>query len=252
MNHCELFSLPKKLCFTGLGILFLCATMLAHAYTPEPGGEKKNDPAMAGVTDQPGLPRVMLIGDSISLGYTPLARELLKGQANVHRPAANSGPTIAGLKDLDTWLAVDTPPGQKPARWDVIYFNFGLHDIKVMSGGLTAPVLQVPPDQYESNLRELVKRLQATGAKLIWATTTPVPESTSLRPLRRETDVVKYNEIAARVMAENKIPTDDLFNAILPRETQLQVKNNVHFTKPAYQLLAQHVTDSIKAALAAP
>jgi acyl-CoA thioesterase-1 len=110
----------------------------------------------------------------------------------------------------------------------------------------------VPPDQYEKNLRELVKRLQATGAKLIWATTTPVPDSTTLRPLRLETDVVKYNEIAARVMADNKIPTDDLFNVVLPQEAQLQVKNNVHFTKPAYQLLAQHVADSIKAALAAP
>jgi acyl-CoA thioesterase-1 len=252
MNPIQLFSLPKPVGFIRLGIFFICAFTLAQAYTPEPGGEKVNDPAMAGVTDQPGLPRVMLIGDSISLGYTPLVRELLKGKANVHRPAANSGPTISGLKDLDTWLAVDTPPGQKPAKWDVIHFNFGLHDIKVMSGGLTAPVLQVPPDQYEKNLRELVKRLQATGAKLIWATTTPVPDSTTLRPLRLETDVVKYNEIAARVMADNKIPTDDLFNVVLPQEAQLQVKNNVHFTKPAYQLLAQHVADSIKAALAAP
>ena len=110
-----------------------------------------------------------------------------------------------------------------------------------MSGGLTAPVLQVPPAQYEENLRTLVKRLQATGAKLIWASTTPVPDSTALRPLRQEADVVKYNEIAARVMAENKIPTDDLYNAVLPQEAQLQVKNNVHWTKPGYQLLAQHV-----------
>ena len=242
----------RKSGLTGLGVVFLCAFTLSPAYTAEPGGEKPNDPALAGVTDQPGLPRVLLIGDSISLGYTPLVRDLLRGQANVHRPAANSGPTIAGIKDLDTWLAVDTPPGQTPARWSVIHFNFGLHDLKIMSGGPTAPVLQVPPDQYEKNLRELVKRLQATGAKLIWATTTPVPESATLRPPRLEADVVKYNEIAARVMADNKIPTDDLFNAILPQEAQLQVKNNVHFTKPGYQLLAQHVADSIKAALAAP
>ena len=252
MNHFPLFSSPKKVGFTGLGIFFLCAFTLAQAYTPEPGGEKPNDPALAGVTDQPGLPRVMLIGDSISLGYTPLVRELLRGQANVHRPAENSGPTIAGIKDLDTWLAVDTPPGQTPAKWDVIHFNFGLHDIKIMSGGLANPALQVPPDQYEKNLRELVKRLQATGAKLIWATTTPVPDSTTLRPLRLETDVVKYNEIAAHVMADNKIPTDDLFNAIRPQETQLQAKNNVHFNKQGYQILAQHVADSIKAALTAP
>ncbi len=235
-----------------LPLLSLCACTLAHAaYTPEPGGEKKNDPAMAGVTDQPGLPRVLLIGDSISLGYTPLVRELLKGVANVHRPAANSGPTTAGLAGLDTWLAVDTPAGQTPAKWDVIHFNFGLHDIKIMKGGLTDPILQVPPDQYEKNLRELVKRLQATGAKLIWASTTPVPDSTRLSPPRIAADVLKYNEIAAHVMADNKIPTDDLYHAILPKEAQLQAKNNVHFSKEGYQLLAQHVAASIKAALAA-
>ncbi len=250
MNISQLLSLLKKGGLTGLGLFSICAFTLAYANTPEPGGEKKNDPAMAGVTDQPGLPRVLLIGDSISLGYTPLVRDLLKDHANVHRPAANSGPTITGLKDLDTWLAVDTPPGQAPAKWDVIHFNFGLHDIKVMKGGLTAPVLQVPPDQYEKNLRELVKRLQATGAKLIWASTTPVPDSTTLSPLRMEANVVKYNEIAARVMADNKIPTDDLFSAILPQEAQLQMKNNVHFSKAGYELLAQHVADSIKAALA--
>jgi acyl-CoA thioesterase-1 len=119
-----------------------------------------------------------------------------------------------------------------------------------MSGGLTAPVLQVPPEEYEKNLRELVKRLQATGAKLIWATTTPVPDSTNLRPLRMEANVVKYNEIAARVMAENKIPIDDLFQTVLPDQAKLQKKNNVHFSKEGYQLLAQHVADSIKAALA--
>ncbi len=252
MKMFQFFSFLKKGGLSGLIILALNALTFAQAYTPEPGGEKPNDSVLSGTIDQPGLPRVLLIGDSISLGYTPLVRDLLRGQANVHRPAENSGPTIEGLKNLDAWLAVDTPPGKTPAKWDVIHFNFGLHDIKIVSGGLTAPNLQVPPDQYDKNLRILVKRLQATGATLIWASTTPVPQSTTLSPPRLKDDVVKYNEIAARVMADNKILTDDLYNAILPQEAQLQKKNNVHFSQAGYQVLAQHVANSIKAALAVP
>ena len=54
------------------------------------------NPAMAKVEDVPGLPRVLLIGDSISIGYTAPVREMLKGVANVHRPLTNCGPTTRG------------------------------------------------------------------------------------------------------------------------------------------------------------
>ena len=70
----------------------------------------------------PGLPRVLLIGDSISIGYTLPTRELLDGKANVHRIPTNGGPTTRGLEQLDRWLG--------DSRWDVIHFNFGLHDLK--------------------------------------------------------------------------------------------------------------------------
>ncbi|MCX5683968.1 MAG: SGNH/GDSL hydrolase family protein, partial [Planctomycetota bacterium] len=83
---------------------------------------KAPDPALAQVEDVPGLPRVLLIGDSISMGYTPGVRELLKGKANVRHPPENCAATVVGLKRLDVWL------GEK--KWDVIHFNFGLHDMK--------------------------------------------------------------------------------------------------------------------------
>ena len=38
------------------------------------------------IQDNPALPRVLLIGDSISIGYTLPVRELLDGRANLHRP----------------------------------------------------------------------------------------------------------------------------------------------------------------------
>ena len=154
-------------------IPILVAAFPSHAQTspPEPAGEKVHDPALVDVPDKPGLPRVLLIGDSISLGYTPLVRALLKDKANVHRAQENTGPSSSGVKNLDAYLAVGTPAGETPRKWDVIHFNFGLHDLKIMKG----ETRQVPPEDYEKDLRDLVRRMKATGARLIWATTTPIP-----------------------------------------------------------------------------
>ena len=106
------------------------------------------NPVLAPISDVAGLPRVLLIGDSISMGYTPAVRELLAGKANVHRPPTNCGPTIRGLEQIDAWLG--------DGHWDVIHFNFGLHDLKIMESGKH----QVALDQYEKNLRQLVQRIR--------------------------------------------------------------------------------------------
>ena len=72
------------------------------------------------VEDDPSLPRVLLIGDSVSRAYTRTVRKELRGIANVHRAPANCGPTSTGLKKIDVWLG--------DGKWDVIHFNFGIHD----------------------------------------------------------------------------------------------------------------------------
>ena len=58
--------------------------------------QKKKGP-FAPVTDDPKLPRVLLIGDSISIGYTLPTRDFLKGKVNLHRIPTNGGPTTRGL-----------------------------------------------------------------------------------------------------------------------------------------------------------
>src|SRR5258708_7596291 len=78
---------------------------------------------VAPIDDQPGLPRVLLIGDSISKSYTLPVREFLKGKVNLCRMPANGGPTIRGLANIDKWLAT----GGTDKKWDVIHFNFGIH-----------------------------------------------------------------------------------------------------------------------------
>ena len=136
------------------------------------------NPAFAPVVDDPALPRVLLIGDSISIGYTVPVQQLLAGKANVHRIPTNAGHTGMGITGLPKWF------DKLGKDWDVIHFNWGLWDLcyrnpeaktqgkrDKVHGELTHSV-----DQYAANLENLVASLQSTGAKLIFATTTPVPE----------------------------------------------------------------------------
>jgi lysophospholipase L1-like esterase len=180
------------------------------------------------VADDPKLPRVLLIGDSVSRGYTLAARKALAGKANVHRAPENCGPTANGLKKLDVWLG--------DGKWDVIHFNFGIHDRRT------------PPAQYEQRLEAIVERLQRSGAKLVWASTTPVPPDTKDGPAAAAA-IVERNAIAARVMVEHGVAMDDLFFGITPHLAKVQNPKDVHFNGEGYELLGRQVATSIEAAL---
>ena len=215
-------------------LLLALGTLATAAFAQKP---VKSD-ALAAIEDQPALPRVLLIGDSISIGYTPPVRELLKGKANVHRIPTNGGPTKNGTANIEKWLGA--------GKWDVIHFNWGIHDLRFMPDGKR----QVEPEDYEKNLRALVARMKTTGAKLIWATTTPIPDG-ELVPSRKFGLVPEYNAIAKKVMTENGVAIDDLNAAITPRIAELQNPKDVHYKPEGYAFLAKQVATSIGAALAA-
>jgi acyl-CoA thioesterase-1 len=192
--------------------------------------------ALAPIKDMPGLPRVLIIGDSISIGYTLPTRALLKGKANVHRIPTNGGPTTKGLVQIDSWLG--------EGKWDVIHFNWGLHDLKFMPHGKR----QVTLAAYEKNLDSLVRRLKQTGAKLIWRNTTPVPKG-KVGPRRIPADVVSYNAAAKRVMQKHGVPIHDLYSFALARLAKIQRPVNVHFTPEGSAALAAEVAKIILDAL---
>lgn len=201
---------------------------------------KANHPFIQ-VEDDPKLPRVLLIGDSISMGYTWPVREYLKGKANVHRPAMNCGPTTRGVANMKKWL------GDK--KWDVIHFNFGLHDLKYAdkNGKLvrTGGSQYVPKEEYAKNLDHVIHLLQETGATLIWCTTTPVPEGSGGR---KHGDAAKYNEVAAGVL-EYKLGEDriinDLYTFANARLSKIQRSKNVHFTGHGSKVLGKEVASII-------
>ena len=215
--------------------LFLAVSLLGSAQG-ETKKKKPPHPSMLAIKEDAVLPRVLLIGDSISMGYTVAVREHLKGKANVLRIPANGGPTTRGLTNIDKWLG--------EGKWDLIHFNWGIHDLRNMDDGER----QVEPDDYEANLRKLVARLQKTGATLVWASITPIPEP-PLIPDRTFGDETEYNVIAARIMKEHDIPINDLYTWMLPRFKELHNKQDLHYGEEGYSFLAEKVAAEIEAHL---
>ncbi len=182
------------------------------------------------VQDDPKLPRVLLIGDSVSRGYTLPTRAALAGVMNVHRAPANCGPTATGLKNLEVWLG--------EGKWDIIHFNFGIHDRATHF------------EDYAARLEQIAERLQQTGAKVVWATTTPIPDD----PAQKQTaaSIVARNAVAREIMQRRRIAIDDLFAAITPRLAELQNPRDVHFNPAGYAFLGAQVAAALRGALAAP
>ena len=189
------------------------------------------------------LPQVLSIGDSISIGYFKPLQERLKDVAVVSHNPGNAQHTANGLKMLNEWLG--------EIRWDVIHFNHGLHDLKYINArGRNTSVetgkQQIPIDQYEQNLDQMVERLKKTGAKLIFATTTPVPDGTGIRA---KGDAVIYNSAAERVMKRHEVAINDLYSFALPRLKEIQRDSNVHFNPEGSEQLAEQCAKSILKAL---
>ncbi len=132
------------------------------------------------------------------------------------------------MQSLDKWLG-DT-------RRDVIHFNAGLHDLCYRSPSAKAygnrdkvnGTLSVSLEQYQKNLETIVLRLKKTGAKIIFANTTVVPEG---EPGRKVGDDLRYNEVAAKVMARYGIGVNDLhaLTASFSSSEFRKKRGDVHF-----------------------
>ena len=204
--------------------------------------------AFVAPTSAAKLPRVFIIGDSISIGYTDPVRKTLQGKAEVYRPPENCQHTGHGLARIKTWVGTN--------KWDVIHFNFGIWDTHMLDpAGKLIPLKEVPnrtdlhirytPDQYRTNLTRIVEMLQATGASLVWASTTPIMSRTG----ERFEDIKTLNRVADEVMRSKNIPIDDLYEFVLPNVKNWQNSDKVHFNRTGNEELAKKVSGAILEAM---
>ncbi|MDE0818467.1 MAG: DUF1592 domain-containing protein, partial [Pirellulaceae bacterium] len=187
-------------------------------------------------------PKVLIIGDSISIGYTPLVQQLLMDSATVKRVPGNCRFSLHGAEHVKEWVA--------EGEWDVIHFNFGLWDWYGWRQDSKAT-----PESYGKNLEQIVKQLKASGAKLIFATTTPpcVEAEHSSQVLVSTARAQQFRDTALKVMKANGVTVNDLYGTMLPHLATCQIAvNDVHFKPAGSALLAEKVSASIRKALEQP
>lgn len=186
-------------------------------------------------------PKVVLIGDSIRIGYAPIAIKKLDGQAVVVQHKENGGDSANVLKNLNDWVIKEQPA--------LVHLNCGLHDLKKDK---KTGKYQVPIEEYEANLRKIVERIRKeTKAVLIFVATTPILDDLHAKRGagfdRFEADVKRYNETALNVMAELHVPVHDLHRLVHQfGADKLLGKDGTHYTPAGYERLGEAVADCVR------
>jgi lysophospholipase L1-like esterase len=233
-------------------VLSISAETAQEAWNSLLSESLKKRPAFAFVENNPELPNVFIYGDSISIAYTPTVRAELESEANVYRLHVNGGDSSSIIQKVDTLRT--TMKDHWDFQWDVIHFNVGLHDLKYVVGSKLdrAKGEQVSTmDEYETNLRKSIRYFMqiAPNAKLIFATTTPIPKG---EPGRHAIDAGRYNRVALKVLEDfPEIEVNDLYKFTLPNQPDWWTKpGNVHFVEKGYSAqgkeVARYVRDALK------
>jgi len=174
------------------------------------------------------LPRVLLIGDSITQGYSSKVAEHLKGKASVAR--------LTTSKSIgDPALLAEVALVLDQCRFDVVHFNNGLHGWGYSES------------EYEEHFPELVAtiRKHAPEAKLIWAVTTPLRKAGDLTVVAEGTNRVKArNKIAEEFVAREGIAVDDLYG-LVKDHPEYWSADGVHFNGKGIDLQAEQVSRRI-------
>lgn len=188
------------------------------------------------------IKNVLIIGDSISIGYTPFVAEALSPAVSVIHNPGNGGSTVRGRDSIESWL------GNR--KWDVILFNFGLHDLVYKDSLNKYDVIRgkqsVSLEDYRKNLEYIVSKMKKTTAGIFFITTTMVPENS---PGRKPEDPSRYNQVAVEVMQRNGIPVLDLYTPSLSIHPAHSKPGNVHYSPEGYEMLARLVIEAIRKSL---
>ncbi|MBO4344759.1 MAG: SGNH/GDSL hydrolase family protein [Victivallales bacterium] len=208
------------------------------------------------------LPRALLLGDSISLGYTPFVQKKLEGRVFVTRPQCNCGPSEFYLRErgnIGEWLG--------STQWDVVHVNFGIWDHHFINEkediffyrtqqaqldsrpmeeriGIVESMgyhLRTTAQEYERNTRTILSDIRSHARKVVFALSTPVP---LYRETLYTTDcIAEYNDIAVKVCREMDIPINDLYSVAAP--LRADQNDGCHFSEYGYDILANAVVKAI-------
>lgn len=175
------------------------------------------------------MKNLLLLGDSIRMGYDSFVQEKLAGRMNVYFPEDNGRFAQYTLRMISEWKGKLSLP-----EIDVVHWNNGLWDVLHMddhfSGcdgeaeGETIKPANVPskyvydkdpltpPEFYRYLLGRVLTRLHQMfpKAEVVFATTTPVIEEQADWAYRSNAEIEAYNQIAREVLIPQGVRINEL------------------------------------------
>ena len=192
------------------------------------------------------MKKVLLLGDSIRMGYDDYVKELLAGECEVYYDAEDNGRFSAyTLWQMNQFF-------KHFGHFDVVHWNNGYWDMNIEAPMTTA---MHPVDEYTHFLKRILAEIRRNGAEPIFATTTPILSAgaaadlfgTGADSINYNNDwVVTYNEAAVKLMQEEGVTVNDLYTLCLEDARYYKCDDLLHLTEQGYQRCAQQIAECIR------
>jgi len=185
--------------------------------------------------------KVVLIGDSIRMGYQPLVAKKCK-EAEVWGPAENCRHSLWALDHFQEWVADQNP--------DVVHVNFGIHDASIQPDGQH----QILLPQYRLCLQRFINKVKELGnTRMIWATTTPIYTPERGVPMAQwqvyaDAEIKEYNAAALEIIKREGLSVNYLHEVIVRNDfTKCLSEDGCHMTEFGNEALSDAVVKAIGA-----
>lgn len=182
------------------------------------------------------MKKVLLLGDSIRMGYDSIVKKLLKGECEVYYDDLDNG----RFTSYTLWQANQL--FAKYGRFDVVHWNNGYWDMNT-EAPMKEPISTI--SEYQYMLRRIVKLCKENSEHIIFATTLPVPSPDAVRSYDNDT-VIAYNRAAYEVMKEENIAVNDLYARIYKEPNFAKCSDRIHLTEEGYQICAEQIVRKIR------
>lgn len=191
------------------------------------------------------MKKVLLLGDSICMGYGNYVRNLLKGKCEVYYDEKDNGRFAA----YTLWQANQF--FKNYGKFDVVHWNNGYWDMNIESPMIDA---MHPIEEYIHFLKRIISEIRFNGAEIIFATTTPIIKRGSAIDnsgtgmiISYDNDwVIKYNDAAKKLMTEYKVTVNDLYSLMLNDKNYYKCEDMLHLVDKGYRICAEQVARLIE------
>ena len=212
------------------------------------------------------MKNLLLLGDSIRLGYDSFVKEKLEGRVNVYYSEDNGRFAQYTLRHLNDWRKQLSLP-----EIDLVHWNNGLWDSMHLNACIAGCPLETagetfspenvpgnlhfdkdpltPPEIYRYMLGRVLTRIHQLfpRAEIVFATTTHVIEEMAMGAYRSNEEIEQYNRIARETLIPRGVRINELGKFAMEHCRNMHPDGDwVHYNDEGSSLLADEIIEFLE------